>query len=155
MLINANGSVRAHVICLDEAGLLVRHMGHHPSHDIRGRCSSRSKPPAMVVAGLGLDTRLLALAAGSHRGAPFYVDGVRAILTAAGWMRLACRTRARFHSRRMSGTATFAQAASSPRRSPAAATTSMRIAKEIIDLSACLSIRSSAERTIESCDRRT
>lgn len=40
---------------------------------------------AMVRAGLPLEGELLALACGSHAGEPFHVDGVRAILAAAGY----------------------------------------------------------------------
>ncbi|MGC1756086.1 MAG: asparaginase, partial [Trebonia sp.] len=48
---------------------------------------SANKPlqaAAMLRCGLGLDSELLALAAASHSGEDFHVDGVRKILSGAG-----------------------------------------------------------------------
>src|SRR3712207_2989114 len=47
---------------------------------------------AMVRAGLDLEPQLLALAAASHSGEPFHLDGVRRILAGAGLDEAALRT---------------------------------------------------------------
>jgi L-asparaginase II len=72
------------VVAVDGAGEVLLALG-----DVSGPTFPRSsnKPLqalAMVRAGLDLDSELLALAAASHSGEPFHLEGVRRILAGAG-----------------------------------------------------------------------
>lgn len=82
---------RVHVVGADGAPVMV-------CGDTSSLASPRSamKPLqalAMVRAGLPLENELLALAAASHSGEPFHIDGVRKILAGAGWTRPTCVAR--------------------------------------------------------------
>jgi L-asparaginase II len=83
---------RASVVALDADGHVVLAHG-----DVRAPIFPRSsnKPlqaAAMLRAGLDLDGELLALAAASHSGEPFHVEGVRRILAGAGLAESALQT---------------------------------------------------------------
>lgn len=72
------------VVALDASGEVAFAVGD-PDAVIFPRSSNKPMQAAgMVRAGLGLEGELLALAAASHSGEDFHLDGVRRILTGAG-----------------------------------------------------------------------
>jgi L-asparaginase II len=78
------GVHRGHAVVLDADGRVDRAWGD-PEALILPRSSNKpAQATAMVRAGLPLDGELLALAASSHSGEAFHIDGVRRILALAG-----------------------------------------------------------------------
>ncbi|OPG11170.1 asparaginase [Microbispora sp. GKU 823] len=73
---------RVHVIGADGAPVLVR--GDTSSLTSPRSAMKSLQALGMVRAGLPLENELLALAAASHSGEPFHIDGVRKILAGAG-----------------------------------------------------------------------
>lgn len=72
------------VVVLDGAGAIIAAVGE-PEVPMFARSSNKfAQAVAMVEAGLELDSELLALAAASHSGEPFQLDGVRRILSSSG-----------------------------------------------------------------------
>jgi L-asparaginase II len=73
-----------HAVVVDRVGVVIRSWGD-PDHVVFPRSSNKPAQAAgMVEAGLDLPERLLALAASSHSGEGFHLDGVREILAIAG-----------------------------------------------------------------------
>jgi L-asparaginase II len=71
-------------LALDQSGQVALAAGT-PEAPMYPRSSAKPlQATAMLQAGLSLDGELLALAAGSHGGLPFHLDGVRRILGGAG-----------------------------------------------------------------------
>jgi L-asparaginase II len=78
------GRHRGSVVALNADGSIALAVGD-VSAPIFPRSSNKPMQAAgMVSAGLGLTGELLALAAASHSGEPFHIDGVRKILAGAG-----------------------------------------------------------------------
>ncbi len=78
------GVHRGSVVGLSAGGDLALYVGD-PSVPVFPRSASKPLQAAgMVELGLDLDGELLALAAASHSGEPFHLDGVRRILASAG-----------------------------------------------------------------------
>ncbi|MGI9196213.1 MAG: asparaginase, partial [Candidatus Nanopelagicales bacterium] len=78
------GVHRGHAVVLDPSGAVLRAWGD-PSVRILPRSANKpSQASAMVRAGLPLEGELLALAAASHSGEDFHVDGARRILALGG-----------------------------------------------------------------------
>ena len=74
------GAHRGHAVVLAPDGTIERSWGD-PLARILPRSSNKpAQATAMVRAGLPLEGELLALAAASHSGEEFHVDGVRRIL---------------------------------------------------------------------------
>ena len=74
------GVHRGHAVVLDPSGAVLRAWGD-PSVRILPRSANKpSQASAMVRAGLPLEDELLALAAASHSGEDFHVEGARRIL---------------------------------------------------------------------------
>jgi L-asparaginase II len=71
-------------IALDERGNVALSAGTTEAPMYPRSSAKPLQATAMLQAGLGLDGELLALAAGSHAGLPFHLDGVRRILADAG-----------------------------------------------------------------------
>jgi L-asparaginase II len=73
-----------HAVVVDRVGVVIRSWGD-PDHVVFPRSSNKPAQAAgMVEAGLELPERLLALAASSHSGEGFHLEGVREILAIAG-----------------------------------------------------------------------
>ena len=78
------GCHRGSVVALDADGTELWRVGD-PDHPIFPRSSNKPmQAVGMLRAGLDLDGELLALAAASHSGEAFHLDGVRRILAGAG-----------------------------------------------------------------------
>jgi len=74
------GGHRGHVVVLDKDGAVLRCWGDPEARILPRSANKIAQATAMVRAGLPLQGELLALAAASHSGEPFHVDGVRRIL---------------------------------------------------------------------------
>lgn len=72
------------VVALDSNGSRLLSVGDVTGPIFPRSCSKPIQALAMVRAGLGLDGELLALAAGSHSGESFHLEGVRRILAGSG-----------------------------------------------------------------------
>src|SRR5690348_9756870 len=73
-----------HVVVIDPEGAVVLSAGD-PDAPMFARSSNKlAQAAAMVDAGLDLDGELLALAAASHSGEAFHLDGAQRILAGAG-----------------------------------------------------------------------
>lgn len=78
------GCHRGSVVAVDRSGAELWRLGE-PGRPVFPRSSNKPfQAVAMLRAGLDLDGELLALAAASHSGEPFHLDGVRRILAGAG-----------------------------------------------------------------------
>jgi L-asparaginase II len=78
------GSHRGSLVAVDGGGQELWRVGD-PDHPVFPRSSNKPmQAVGMLRAGLDLDGELLALAAASHSGEPFHLDGVRRILAGAG-----------------------------------------------------------------------
>ena len=78
------GHHRGSVVAVDAAGSVEWSVGDVASPVYPRSCNKPVQAVGMLRAGLDLDGSLLALAAASHSGEPFHLDGVRAILAGAG-----------------------------------------------------------------------
>lgn len=74
------GIHRGHVIVLSPDGSVQQSWGNPHAQILPRSANKIAQASAMVRAGLPLTGELLALAAASHSGEPFHVEGVRAIL---------------------------------------------------------------------------
>ena len=72
------------VVALDADGSVAWSVGDVDSAMLPRSCNKPIQALGMLRAGLDLDGELLALAAASHSGEPFHLDGVRRILAGAG-----------------------------------------------------------------------
>lgn len=72
------------VVVLDAQGAILLSVGDVSGPIFPRSCSKPIQALAMLRAGLDLDGELLALAAGSHSGEPFHLQGVQRILAGAG-----------------------------------------------------------------------
>ncbi|MDX6254189.1 MAG: hypothetical protein QOJ11_523 [Frankiales bacterium] len=72
------------LVALDASGAVVVAVGDTVTPMLPRSANKLVQAAAMVRAGLSLDDELLALAASSHSGEPFHLEGVRAILRGAG-----------------------------------------------------------------------
>lgn len=72
------------VVALDADGSVAWSVGDVDSAMLPRSCNKPIQAVGMLRAGLDLDGELLALAAASHSGEPFHLEGVRRILAAAG-----------------------------------------------------------------------
>jgi L-asparaginase II len=83
-----SGFVEGHhygsVLALAADGSVEWSLGDVESQILPRSCNKPIQAIGMLRAGLQLDGKLLALAAASHSGEPFHVEGVRAILAGAG-----------------------------------------------------------------------
>lgn len=78
------GAHRGHAVLLDRDGSVLRSYGD-PALPCFPRSSNKpAQATAMLRAGLDLEGELLALAAASHSGEPFHVQGVRRVFASAG-----------------------------------------------------------------------
>ncbi|HEX7535604.1 MAG TPA: asparaginase [Dermatophilaceae bacterium] len=75
---------RGSVVALDAGGSTLLSVGDVTGPVFPRSCSKPIQALAMLRAGLDLDGELLALAAGSHSGESFHLEGVRRILAGAG-----------------------------------------------------------------------
>jgi L-asparaginase II len=75
---------RGSVVALHADGREVLRLGEVTAPMFPRSCNKPVQAAAMVTCGLGLEGKLLALAAASHSGEPFHVSGVREILAGAG-----------------------------------------------------------------------
>lgn len=80
------------LVRLDRDGSLSWSLGATDESMLPRSCLKPLQAVAMLRAGLDLDGPLLALAAASHSGEPFHLDGVRRILADAGLQESALRT---------------------------------------------------------------
>jgi L-asparaginase II len=78
------GHHRGSVVAVDADGAVVWSVGDVASPVYPRSCNKPVQAAGMLRAGLDLDGPLLALAAASHSGEPFHLDGVRDILAGAG-----------------------------------------------------------------------
>jgi L-asparaginase II len=78
------GHHRGSVVALEGDGTVAWSIGDVESAVYPRSCNKPMQAVGMLQHGLGLQGELLALAAASHSGEPFHLDGVRRILTAAG-----------------------------------------------------------------------
>ncbi len=75
---------RGHVVVVDQSGAVVAHLGD-PDHVVYPRSAVKPLQAAgMLQLGLDADGSSLALAAASHSGEPFHIEGVRELLRRAG-----------------------------------------------------------------------
>ena len=74
------GCHRGHAVVIDDQGDVVKAWGDPRVRILPRSANKIAQATAMVRAGLPLQGELLALAAASHSGEPFHVDGVRRIL---------------------------------------------------------------------------
>jgi L-asparaginase II len=72
------------VVALDADGSVAWSVGDVDSAMLPRSCNKPIQALGMLRAGLDLDGELLALAAASHSGEPFHLEGVRRILAGAG-----------------------------------------------------------------------
>ena len=72
------------VVALDADGSVAWSVGDVDSAMLPRSCNKPIQAVGMLRAGLDLDGELLALAAASHSGEPFHLEGVRRILAGAG-----------------------------------------------------------------------
>jgi L-asparaginase II len=72
------------VVAVDRYGAIAWSVGDVASQVYPRSCNKPVQAAGMLRVGLDLDGALLALAAASHSGEPFHLDGVRAILAGAG-----------------------------------------------------------------------
>jgi L-asparaginase II len=86
------GHHRGSVVALEADGTLAWSMGDVDSSVYPRSCNKPMQAVGMLQHGLGLKGELLALAAASHSGEPFHLDGARRILTAAGLAESALQT---------------------------------------------------------------
>jgi L-asparaginase II len=86
------GHHRGSVVVVDADGAVMWSVGDVESAVYPRSCNKPIQAVGMLRAGLELDGPLLALAAASHSGEPFHLDGVRAILAAAGLDEAALQT---------------------------------------------------------------
>jgi L-asparaginase II len=86
------GHHRGAVVVLDASGAVDWSLGDVTSAIFPRSCNKPIQALGMVRAGLDLDGELLALAAASHSGEPFHIEGVRRILAAAGLDEAALQT---------------------------------------------------------------
>ena len=91
-----SGFVEGHhygsVVALGADGSVAWSVGDVESQILPRSCNKPVQAVGMLRAGLGLDGDLLALAAASHSGEDFHLDGVRRILAAAGLEESALQT---------------------------------------------------------------
>ena len=80
------------VVLLDRDGSVTWSVGAADAPMLPRSCLKPLQAVAMLRCGLDLDGELLALAAASHSGEPFHLDGVRRILAGAGLGEEALRT---------------------------------------------------------------
>jgi L-asparaginase II len=78
------GHHRGSVVALEGDGTVAWSIGDVESAVYPRSCNKPMQAIGMLQLGLGLQGELLALAAASHSGEPFHLDGVRRILAAAG-----------------------------------------------------------------------
>ncbi|HSS67483.1 MAG TPA: asparaginase [Nocardioidaceae bacterium] len=78
------GHHRGSVVAVDADGSVLSSVGDVESPVYPRSCNKPVQAVGMLRAGLDLDGSLLALAAASHSGEPFHLDGVREILAGAG-----------------------------------------------------------------------
>ncbi len=78
------GVHRGSVVALERDGSVAWSLGAVDTPMLPRSCAKPLQAVAMLRAGLRLDGELLALAAASHSGEPFHLDGVRRILAGAG-----------------------------------------------------------------------
>jgi L-asparaginase II len=78
------GHHRGSVVAINRDGSIVWSVGDVESQVYPRSCNKPVQAVGMLRAGLALDGKLLALAAASHSGEPFHLDGVREILSGAG-----------------------------------------------------------------------
>ncbi len=75
---------RGHVVVVDQSGAVVAHLGD-PDRVVYPRSAVKPlQATGMVQLGLDTDGSSLALAAASHSGEPFHIEGVRELLRRAG-----------------------------------------------------------------------
>ncbi|MEK9736335.1 MAG: asparaginase [Candidatus Nanopelagicales bacterium] len=74
------GAHRGHAVIVDARGAVLQAWGDPHAQILPRSANKIAQASAMVRAGLPLTDELLALAAASHSGEPFHVDGVRRIL---------------------------------------------------------------------------
>ena len=86
------GHHRGSVAALDSDGSVTWVVGDGASPIYPRSCNKPMQAVGMLRAGLDLDGELLALAAASHVGEEFHIDGVRTILAGAGLDESALRT---------------------------------------------------------------
>src|SRR6476659_8258830 len=83
-----SGFVEGHhygsVVALEADGRVAWSVGDVESPVLPRSCNKPLQAVGMLRAGLDLDGELLALAAASHSGEPFHLEGVRRILAGAG-----------------------------------------------------------------------
>jgi L-asparaginase II len=72
------------VVALDASGEVAWSVGDVDHAILPRSCNKPLQAVGMLRAGLDLDGELLALAAASHSGEPFHLEGVRAVLAGAG-----------------------------------------------------------------------
>lgn len=80
------------VVALDSDGSVAWSVGDVTSQIFPRSCNKPLQAVGMLRSGLDLDGQLLALAAASHSGESFHLDGVRKILAGAGLTEAALRT---------------------------------------------------------------
>ena len=101
-----SGFVEGHhygsLVALAADGSVEWSVGDAESQIFPRSCNKPVQAVAMLRAGLELDGELLALAAASHSGENFHLEGVRRILDAAGLDESALQTSAPVGSRRRS-----------------------------------------------------
>lgn len=85
------GLHRGSLVVLDADGRVGPTLGDVTSPVFPRSCNKPMQAVAMLRAGVALDGELLALAAASHSGEPFHVEGVRKILAGAGLTESALR----------------------------------------------------------------
>lgn len=90
------GVHRGHAVVVDADGAVQRSWGDPGVRILPRSANKPAQASAMVRAGLPLEDQLLALAAASHSGEAFHVEGVRRILAHGGLDDSALRTPADF-----------------------------------------------------------
>jgi len=83
---------RGHVVVVDADGSTLMSLGNAEAQLLPRSANKPLQAAAMVRAGLPLDGELLALAAASHSGESFHMEGVRRILSGAGLDEMYLRT---------------------------------------------------------------
>ncbi len=86
------GHHRGRIVALDADGTVAWSRGDVEAQIYPRSCNKPLQAVGMLRLGLDLDGELLALAAASHSGEPFHVEGVRQILKGAGLDESALRT---------------------------------------------------------------
>jgi L-asparaginase II len=86
------GHHRGSVVAVSPDGSVLWSVGDVDSQVYPRSCNKPVQAVGMLRAGLALDGKLLALAAASHSGEPFHLDGVREILAGAGLEESALQT---------------------------------------------------------------